>query len=116
MTNHSIENTFPFKVGDIVHLVSGSPRLTVIQVNDDQITCAWFSWPDNHAHTAEFPILALIRHVDRIFQSALPDNRYPWDEEKPEQKKPSIYRFGGPGPFSDPHPFGDANPSKEGPL
>lgn len=31
-----------FKVGDVVQLKSGSPKMTIISVNDDAAYCNWF--------------------------------------------------------------------------
>lgn len=41
----------PFKVGDVVRLNSGSPDLTVVNINEDYVTCTWTedSQPVTHA-------------------------------------------------------------------
>lgn len=52
------------KPGDVVVLASGSGPMTVVAVNDDLVTCAWFeacaagSWKGSGRAT--FPRLALV--------------------------------------------------------
>lgn len=31
-----------FKIGDVVTLKSGSPRMTVVKIDDDTVTCTFF--------------------------------------------------------------------------
>jgi uncharacterized protein YodC (DUF2158 family) len=52
-----------FKVGDTVRLKSGSPLMTVVNVQPDDaselnVACAWFSG-DEDPHKGEFPEAAL---------------------------------------------------------
>ncbi|NPU86567.1 MAG: DUF2158 domain-containing protein [Syntrophaceae bacterium] len=33
-----------FKIGDVVRLKSGGPKMTVTAVHDNFVTAAWFAW------------------------------------------------------------------------
>lgn len=46
-----------FKVGDVVQLKSGGPRMTVSEVDSDGVTCSWFAGTDNKI--GHFPADAL---------------------------------------------------------
>jgi uncharacterized protein YodC (DUF2158 family) len=57
-----------FKVGDTVRLKSGSPLMTVIDVqsadaSEPSVACAWFSG-EEAAHKGEFPGAALEMEID----------------------------------------------------
>ncbi|MGF7466538.1 YodC family protein [Alcaligenes nematophilus] len=50
-----------FKVGDVVQLKSGSPEMTVIDMNQEgsDVKCMWFVI-DNSARTQSIPAVALM--------------------------------------------------------
>jgi len=60
-----------FKLGDVVHLVSGGPSMTVIQLpqtkklssrdEDHFIRCTWFTSDEDRAQVGSFPPAALKR-------------------------------------------------------
>ena len=47
----------PLKVGDVVRVKSGSPRMTVVEVSGQRISCAWFV--DQLLHRKDFDADAL---------------------------------------------------------
>ncbi|MGI9250418.1 MAG: YodC family protein [Pseudohongiellaceae bacterium] len=49
-----------FKVGDVVRLKSGSPRMTVINVRGDEVTTEWFDVGENKLKNHTFSPDALI--------------------------------------------------------
>lgn len=50
--------TNPFKIGDIVILNSGGPRMTVADVEDDLCSCVWFLGTE-HPEAKPFPAATL---------------------------------------------------------
>jgi uncharacterized protein YodC (DUF2158 family) len=46
-----------FHIGDIVRLYSGSPRMTVVELSGQRVTCAWFV--DQLLHCKDFDADAL---------------------------------------------------------
>lgn len=38
-----MENTAEFSIGDVVKLKSNGPKMTVNQIDGDEITCKWFN-------------------------------------------------------------------------
>jgi uncharacterized protein YodC (DUF2158 family) len=54
-----------FKVGDVVRLNSGGPRMTIVRLfedtdGDQRATCTWFD-NDKHSHEADFKTDALTK-------------------------------------------------------
>jgi uncharacterized protein YodC (DUF2158 family) len=43
-----------YRIGDIVHLKSGSPKMTVTRVDGDFINVAWVSWESGKENTATY--------------------------------------------------------------
>jgi uncharacterized protein YodC (DUF2158 family) len=43
-----------FKVGDVVRLKSGSPKITVVEVDGERVTCVWFGL-EGKRETGTFP-------------------------------------------------------------
>ena len=52
----------PFKPGDIVHLRSGSSRLTVGSTTPDACTCYWIEYNTQRMNVASIPWIALEAH------------------------------------------------------
>jgi uncharacterized protein YodC (DUF2158 family) len=83
-----------FKVGDTVRLKSGSPLMTVINVQPDDTTepnvaCAWFS-DDEEPHKGQFPLAALeIEEVetDEEHEEEEEDGEEEDEEEEEEEEK-----------------------------
>lgn len=60
-----------FKVGEVVHLVSGGPSMTIVELprpkklssrtEDDLIRCTWFTSDEDRAQLGSFPPAALKR-------------------------------------------------------
>jgi uncharacterized protein YodC (DUF2158 family) len=84
-----------FKVGDTVRLKSGSPLMTVINVQPDDtsepnVACAWFS-DDEEPHEGQFPVAALeVEEVeaDEEHEEEEEDGEdEDEDEEEEEEKK-----------------------------
>lgn len=52
---------YMFQVGDVVHLKSGSPRMTVVSMHPDNpdITVAWVVYNTGELKQAVLPVLAL---------------------------------------------------------
>jgi uncharacterized protein YodC (DUF2158 family) len=82
-----------FKVGDTVHLKSGSPLMTVIKVQPDDtsepnVACAWFS-DTEEPHTGEFPAAALeMEEVETEEEEDEEDeDEDDEDEDEDEEKK-----------------------------
>lgn len=48
----------PFKTGDIVHLKSGGPSMTIFSGDCVSVECVWFT-PDDLLQTEEFPLVCL---------------------------------------------------------
>jgi uncharacterized protein YodC (DUF2158 family) len=49
------------KVGDVVRLKSGGPKMTVSDVDDDEITCKWFPEGDqSKVREGEFYVVMLV--------------------------------------------------------
>jgi len=48
-----------FKVGDVVQLESGGPRMTVIQIKEDKLRCRWYSQKDEKYFTRLFEVDSL---------------------------------------------------------
>lgn len=52
-----------FKVGDVVQLKSGGTRMTIEEVDDDQVACTWFE--RKKLERATFIAGALIKYQPR---------------------------------------------------
>jgi uncharacterized protein YodC (DUF2158 family) len=53
----------PLKTGDLVHLRSGGPLMTVTGVRGDQVNCSWIDWLDGQPKTGSFPTAVLAAPV-----------------------------------------------------
>jgi uncharacterized protein YodC (DUF2158 family) len=65
-------STGQFNVGDVVRLKSGSPKMTVSQVQSNGVVCTWFSGTDNkvaHFPVATVEIFQEPRHVPSVSHS-----------------------------------------------
>ena len=116
MTTPTNADAKPFQIGDIVHLISGSPRLTIVAINDQVITCAWFAWPENHLHKGDLPAAALTRRSTRVLAEPEPFDS-PDNPASPEsQGKPDFQKPVGKAPSFDVRQFGNADPNQETPF
>lgn len=59
MGDSSAQNTEDFNVGDVVWLKSGGPKMTVTEIDEDEVTCVWFE--GTQARSDEFIPLALTK-------------------------------------------------------
>jgi uncharacterized protein YodC (DUF2158 family) len=57
-----------FAVGEVVTLKSGSPRLTIIKIAGDVVSCTYFR--DGQSHACDFPSAALEPLIDPTPQSS----------------------------------------------
>jgi uncharacterized protein YodC (DUF2158 family) len=53
----------PLRAGDLVHLRSGGPLMTVTGVRGDQVNCSWTDWLDGQPKSGSFPIAVLAAPV-----------------------------------------------------
>lgn len=40
------EAMMAFNVGDVVRLKSGGPLMTIVEIDDEEVTCVWFPTTD----------------------------------------------------------------------
>lgn len=66
------------KIGDVVALPSGSPRLTVVKTDEILTTVVWINYTTHEPHTLELPTKALvIAPEQKKFDPSSP----PWKKE-----------------------------------
>jgi uncharacterized protein YodC (DUF2158 family) len=54
------ESVMELKVGDLVKLKSGGPVMTVVDVDEDEVTCVWFPSNDHRKlREADFETVTL---------------------------------------------------------
>ncbi|EIJ44194.1 Uncharacterized small protein (DUF2158) [Beggiatoa alba B18LD] len=51
-----------FKIGEVVALKSGSPRMTITELNEKLAKCLWMS--ENQIYYNVFPLIALEKDYD----------------------------------------------------
>jgi uncharacterized protein YodC (DUF2158 family) len=50
------ESKIAFAVGDVVRLKSGSPRMVVVDIASDYVTCNWIAYSTNTPQGYPYPI------------------------------------------------------------
>lgn len=124
MADNAADNANPFKVGDLVRLISGSPKLAVAKVVGDIVTCVWLSYPDNHPHSFDYPFALLRTYIPQTqIRQSQANNRESTDWLEPDfmqDRSDALAVFDPPPltqkPASQTRRFGFADPDQETPF